>query len=457
MKTIGKHLLCEMSGSNSVAIANLDAVKHALYAAAEAANATALNGYFHQFSPTGVSGILCLAESHISIHTWPETGYAAVDIFTCGETTVPHNALATLSAAFESRAVHTREITRGLESDTGTFHNKDTSASMPQCPISTAVEPAPIDSVRQTPWYIEDADPHERHLYSVSKWLVNCKTKYQQVGIVQNASYGRILFLDGAVQSSQRDEYLYHEALVHPAMIHHAKPSRVLILGGGEGASLREVLKHKTVSHATMVDIDGELVNLCREHLPEWSAGAFNDPRARLIIDDGKKWIEKCDEKFDVIFMDLTDQIDLGPSFSLYTQDFYQSLQERLNPGGILLIQAGELSTCEFFSHCTIRKTLSTVFPSIQTYLQHVPTFFAQWSFIVAGTEKQAELSRELIDSRISKRLAQRLRFYDGQSHARMFTLPKDLVEVLDTSGTILTCQDSFSTAYEKSQTVYAI
>src|ERR1700712_51388 len=106
MKTIGKHLLCEMSGCNAVAIANLDAVKHALYAAAEAANATSLNGYFHQFSPTGVSGILCLAESHISIHTWPETGYAAVDIFTCGDKAMPHNAIEYLAGALEAEQHH---------------------------------------------------------------------------------------------------------------------------------------------------------------------------------------------------------------------------------------------------------------------------------------------------------------------------------------------------------------
>src|SRR5262249_19639296 len=146
-----------------------------------------------------------------------------------------------------------------------------------------------------------------------------------------------------------------------------------LILGGGEGATLREVLRHASVRSATMIDIDGRVVDLCRELLPEWSAGAFADPRARVVIGDGRDWVEQCQEQFDVICMDLTDQIDLGPSFPLYTQGFFRKLRERLAPDGVLVVQAGELGPAAAFSHATIRRTLATMFPRVHSYAQFVP------------------------------------------------------------------------------------
>jgi len=168
-------------------------------------------------------------------------------------------------------------------------------------------------------------------------------------------------------------------------MLLHDNPERVLIIGGGEGASLARSLAAQNVKHATMVDIDGELVRQCREHLPEWADGAFEDPRASLIIADGREWLENNTDKFDVIIMDLTDQIDLGPSFQLYTPHFYKTVQSHLNAGGIFVVQAGELSMCRILlTQCHPRNT-QNAFPTVQTYIQHVPTFFAQWSFVIAG------------------------------------------------------------------------
>ncbi len=302
-------------------------------------------------------------------------------------------------------------------------------------------------------WYIEDTDPHELHLYEVEEWLARQQTHFQDVAIIRNPSYGKILFIDGAVQSSQRDEYVYHEALVQPAMLLHPRPQRVLVLGAGEGASLREVLKHRSVAHATMVDIDGELVGLCRRYLPEWSQGAFEDPRAHLVIADGKEWVEQSLDRFDVIFMDLTDQIDLGPSFQLYTQQFYQALKKRLNPGGILVVQAGELSVYEYFSHSSIRKTLGTVFPYTRSYLQQVPSFYAQWSFVIASDQDiPRSVDERAFDENIASRLMGPLQSIDGAAYNRMFSPPKDLSSLIYDSGTVVTNEKVFTEAYEASQ-----
>ena len=147
----------------------------------------------------------------------------------------------------------------------------------------------------------------------------------------------------------------------------------------------------------------------------------------------------------------MTDQIDLGPSLQLYSQGFYKTIKSRLNPGGIFLVQSGEVSVCECLSHGTIRKTLASVFPQVESYVQHIPCFFASWSFIVASMTPQETPSIEELDRRILARLGGELRFYDGQTHKRMFMLPKDLRHLLATSGIIHITGKDFEKAFEAS------
>lgn len=151
INTRGTHLVCELSRCNPETLGSVNAVKHALESAAAAANATALNGYFHQFSPSGISGVLCLAESHISVHTWPECNYAAVDIYTCGDSTVPHRAISILSAAFEAKEIQIREISRGIAGENNTFGSEDVSHKSPKA--GRFMAPGP-----------ENANEHKREL-----------------------------------------------------------------------------------------------------------------------------------------------------------------------------------------------------------------------------------------------------------------------------------------------------
>ncbi len=310
------------------------------------------------------------------------------------------------------------------------------------------VGPHALEDRGECLWYVGDDGPDERHQYGVACWVVSRQTRFQQVGIIDSRIYGRILFLDGTLQSAGLDEYIYHESLVHPAMLTHPRPRRVLIVGGGEGASLREVLKHRSVEQVTMVDIDGELVSLCREHLPAWSAGAFDDPRVRLFIADGLTWVAESQETFDVVILDLTDQIDLGPSFPLYTRDFYETLKKRLAPGGLLVVQTGEFSVREFLSHCSVRQTLTASFDHVRSYIQHVPSFFSTWSFVLASDGPLLEqTSAAALDEAISRRIRGTTRFYDARIHEKMFTLPKDLCALEATRGTVVTDEASFERA----------
>lgn len=292
------------------------------------------------------------------------------------------------------------------------------------------------------------ATAYDRHFYGLTDVLVDERTSVQDVTIARTTSYGLTLFVDGAIQSSECDEYIYHEALVHPGMLLHQRPERVLVIGGGEGATLREVLRHDTVTHATMVDIDGRLVQLCFEHMPTWSDGAHEDPRTTLVIADGRTWLESSSETFDVILLDLTDQVDVGPSFPLYTQAFYRVIERHLSVGGIVVVQAGELSVGNYFSHCSIRKTLASVFSNVLSYSCSIPSFFSEWSWIVASHSSLADArDAKLVDARLAERVSGRLAFYDGAAHARLFTVTKNVSRVLDAAGTIVTTEALFTRA----------
>ena len=170
--------------------------------------------------------------------------------------------------------------------------------------------------------------------------------------ILDTETFGRCLVLDGKTQSTEADEHIYHEALVHPALLFHHKPESVFIGGGGEGATLREILHHNSVQRVVMVDLDGDVVELCRRHLPDHHHGAFDDARVELRHEDARQYLASCQESFDVIVLDLVDPIEGGPSYLLYTEEFYNIARSKLRPGGILVTQAGPAGLLSY-SECS--------------------------------------------------------------------------------------------------------
>lgn len=256
--------------------------------------------------------------------------------------------------------------------------------------------------------------------------LAQAQTAFQAVEIVETRGFGRALFLDGQPQSAVADEFVYHEALVHPALVAHPNPKRVLIAGGGEGATLREVLRHPGVERAVMVDIDGELVDLCREHLAEMHQGAFDDPRADTVIGDALAYLRDHDQKFDAITIDLTDPSEEGPIGELYGEDFYRLVASRLADDGIISLQCYTFGPGRSDWQTTIAGTLDKIFPLVTRYRAEVPFFKDSWAFITASAAHDpSSLSVEQIDREIERRGVQGLRFYDGITHRSMFSLPK--------------------------------
>ena len=275
-------------------------------------------------------------------------------------------------------------------------------------------------------WFFELITPDLLLLYRIKNTLYSGKTTYQAVEIFETETLGRSLILDGKTQSTEVDEHIYHEALVHPAMLYHSNPRWVFIGGGGEGATLRRVLAHSSVERVVMLDLDDQVVELCREYLPKHSQGAFDDPRVELQHQDARQYLANCKEFFDVMILDLVDPIEEGAAYPLYTQEFYRIASSRLNPGGVLVTQAGPaglLNYAECFT--SIVRTLSTVFEQVYPYTVYVPSFVSLWGFAVALTDSEPrDFGPKEVDSLISRRLPKPLRFYDGITHRHMFSLP---------------------------------
>lgn len=183
-------------------------------------------------------------------------------------------------------------------------------------------------------WITEHISPYDIYQHGVVEVLVTKRTAFQEMCIVETGTYGKALVLDGKWQSCTVDEFLYHEPLVHPACVNHGDPRTVLILGGGEGATVREVLKWNSVQKVVTVDIDGEVVEACKRHLPEMHQGAWDDPRTELIIGDALDYLDRTEPQWDVIISDLSDPIEEGPSFKLFTKEHFEKCRRALGPGG---------------------------------------------------------------------------------------------------------------------------
>ncbi len=282
-------------------------------------------------------------------------------------------------------------------------------------------------------WIIDFRGDSRANLYRVLQTVAATKSQYQEILIVDTLGFGRALFLDGIPQSSALDEHIYHEALIHPALVAHRAPKKVFIVGGGEGATLREVLRHNTVERVVMVDIDDVLVALARQHLGAWHQGAFDDPRVELVHADARAYLERSEETFDCVIVDATDPLEGGPAALLFTTEFYTLVKSRLNPGGTFGMQAEttDIGSCE--AHASIIKTLRQCFKSVFSY-QTVITFYGlPWAFAVAGDEDLApRFAPDALTATLRERGCADLKFYDAESHQHMFALPKYVREAIE-------------------------
>lgn len=265
--------------------------------------------------------------------------------------------------------------------------------------------------------------------FTVDKVLYQQDTGHQNLIIFENARFGRVMALDGVVQTTERDEFIYHEMLTHIPLLAHGNASQVLIIGGGDGGMLREVCRHKTLASVTMVEIDGAVVDFCRQYFPRHNAGSYDDPRFKLVIDDGVNFVNNTAQKFDVIISDCTDPD--GPGASLFTSEFYQGCKRCLKPGGVFVAQNGVFFLQQDEVVNTWRK-LQHYFADASFYLAAVPTYYGGAMAFAWASDNQLlrHLSREIIQARFQKSAIQ-CRYYNPAIHTAAFALPQYMQDVL--------------------------
>lgn len=278
-------------------------------------------------------------------------------------------------------------------------------------------------------WFDETLHDAYHQGFKIQKVLFESKTEHQHLIIFESGSFGRVMALDGIIQTTERDEFIYHEMLAHTPLFAHGNAKNVLIIGGGDGGLLREVLKHPEVDSVVQVEIDQAVIDMCVQYLPNHSAGAYDNPRAEIVIGDGIDFVAQCERQFDVILSDSTDPI--GPGEVLFTSPFYQGIQRCLKSGGIFAAQNG-VAFMQPDEVSTTHKRLSPLFADTAFYAAAVPSYVGGVMTFAWASDSGA--SRELSLATLTDRVIAsgiKTRYYNAALHLGAFALPQYLVDSL--------------------------
>lgn len=271
-------------------------------------------------------------------------------------------------------------------------------------------------------WYTEDQTPDIRLSCKVKETLYSVKTPYQDLAIIDTVPYGRMLVLDGMVMTCIADEFVYHEMISHVGLFTHPQPKDVLVIGGGDGGAIREIIKHPQVQRAVLVEIDGEVIESSKKYLPE-IAGALTHPRVEVKVEDGIAYLQERREEFDLILVDSTEPI--GPAVGLFSQDFYASAFGALRSDGILVAQ----TESPFYNQDILRRAytgMKAVYPKVFTYLASIPTYpSGLWSFTLASKQYDPIADQRKPEQGFTAR------YYTPELHRSAFSLPKFVQDLL--------------------------
>jgi len=376
---LGRHAICEFWGASH--LNSVDRTEAALREAVAAGNLTLVDVFVHQFSPHGVSGVAVVAESHLAVHTWPEHGYAAADVFTCGDGADVEALIEVLRVAFEAQHVESRYLTRGIPPASATKRFEE-----------------------------EEPGAASHASYDMTMVLEQRRTEFQEVMLFESPRLGRVLALDGIVQMTDLDTYVYHEMLAHPVLFSHPDPRDVAIVGGGDVHLVAEVLKHPGIERVFLLELDEEVVTVARKHY-EVAREALADPRVEVRPRDAFESIAELRGELDVIMIDLTDPI--GPAARLFEDPFYALCEASLRPDGMIVAQTESIH----FHPDVVRSCFTTLgdrfryadllWTAIATY----PGAF--WTFSIASKEHDPRVVRRRppVDSRL----------YDVSAHEWFF------------------------------------
>lgn len=352
-----------------------------------------------QGQPGGVTGTILLAESHLAIHTWPETGNVTIDVYVCNFSVDNSGKAQALMDAivqvYQPKHAVRQQLWRG--------------------DIAT-------DGVGQYPWVMEQLTPGAAFGFRASK-VERRQTPYQTLEMMDTASFGRVMRLDNCFMTSEREEFFYHECMAHPAAIAHARPAKALIIGGGDGGLAEELLKHSTMQRVVLAELDEAVIEASKAQLEAVHRNVWSDPRLQVKVGDGMAFIDQTEERFDLLLMDLTDPDT--PAGSLYARAALQRVQRVLAPGGALVMHLGS----PVFHPEQVRslsQTLRGLFKHVRCYGVYVPLYGSYWAMAVCSDTLDAKeaVDEAQVEQRLHARGVHSLQYYNAAVHGALFALP---------------------------------
>jgi len=360
------------------------------------AGLTILGDLFHEFDGGGVTGTVVLAESHLAIHTWPELQSVTLDVYVCNYT--------------QDNSTKARQVVNDLMD-----------VYRPEEHVQHDV---PRDKRFMYEWLNEDYGFFLRS----SKLLEASKTRFQDLEIHETSQFGKLFRLDGCFMTSEREEFVYHETLIHAALAAQPAPKRVLIIGGGDGGAAEEALKHPSVEQVIMVELDEKVVDIAKQYFGAIHRGAFDNPKLKVLIEDGLKYLTDTKEKFDHIALDLPDPI--GPAAALYEEAFLRDCKRALAPGGVLTLHMGSPWSRPGRVKMLYGR-LAKMFKVARPYTMFIPLYGCLWSMCACSDSTDpAAVNAGEVDARIATRGITHLQYYNGATHQALFALPNFVREL---------------------------
>jgi spermidine synthase len=411
MHALGQHLTGDFFGCASRLLDDAAHLESELIRVARDVGATVINATFHHFAPHGVSGVVVIQESHLAIHTWPEGGYAAVDLFTCGDQIDPLAALPALQEVLGAAEVRHELQPRGRWEDLPPMPDFD----------ATSHSPAPPVHYSRDLWFTARSETLALSLKLRGSRLFWHDSPQQRIEVYDSLAYGRFMALDGRIVISEHDERSYHEMLVHLPMHLLPQARRALVLGGGDGGAVRELLRYPQLSKVEVVEWDAAVSETVQRYLPELGRG-LHDPKVQVYHEEALDWLTaQTKGRQDLILVDLVGSLSLWPEDQQWA--FLHHLTQALAPGGMLMM-AGPDPRHEAQAFLHTWRQLNRAFPygSVATALVTMPTYpSGQISLLLASAQ-----SGNLTEPRVDHSL-QELQVYHPEMHRAAFVLPNDL------------------------------
>jgi len=286
--------------------------------------------------------------------------------------------------------------------------------------------------------YHEALNPNFGYFYTVRKTLRKASTKYQKIELIDTDEFGTVLLLDDITQTAEKNDFMYHEPMVHPAMCCHPKPQSVLVVGGGDGGIIREVLKYPTVKRVELAELDEGVVRFSRKYLGGVHKNCFDDPRVNVNITDGRKYTEDHPGEFDVVIMDMTDPF--GPSVMLYTREFYRLARRSMRDKSGIFVMHSESPVARPAAFASIKKTLGAAFRHVNTHYVYIQMYAVLWSVTAASDGvDMAGIRPVAVDRKLAKYGIKGLKMYNGATQASMLTPYPYISEILSKPARVIT------------------